>query len=108
MTFRVTTTRRPTAAAQFLLVARPEPRVDWQCTVPRPLQAAAWLPLFRPFEQRRLAREQHLRAQEEHWLWIAAMTDAQVVGLEPRGPSLARAARAAVPQAGSGRLARNP
>lgn len=77
---------------------RVDSMVDWHGAVSRPIHFV-FQPLRHRFAQRRSLREERIAALEESWLRLSAMSDAQVVGLEPRAAgSPARAADVADPR----------
>jgi hypothetical protein len=86
MSARATTPQSPLTAAQHVNVAaHVGRRGGWPRLLP-PL-----LPVVRGFarsyvEPQRLARERRIALQERLWLRLSAMSDGQVVGLEPRAP----------------------
>jgi len=84
MTVRVTTSRRPIVAASFLTPHGAPRAIEWRF---KSLRNQLMRDLWRQCTaSRRLAREQRIAAQEEDWLRLTAMSDGQVVGLEPRLP----------------------
>jgi len=104
MTVRVTTSQRPIVAASFLPPHGAPQTIEWRF---KSLRNQFVRDLWRQCTgSRRLAREQRIAAQEEDWLRLTAMSDGQVVGLEPRLPPRQRGAVAAACQSAQSTMAR--